>query len=145
MPGPRIPDTDHVIRLCGASKCNDAGQPQGDAFRLRPQKDDYLSVNWLEHTGETCRPNQLAIVRQHLISKGMKLPKNGSLDVLHLETVFDYVKTKAPDSRVLTAHHEPEPPSDPSHAGVYGYTPDDGVIADMIALVVDEIYPAAQG
>jgi hypothetical protein len=33
----------------------------------------YLSVNWLESTGAAPRVQQLAIVRQHLTNKGMRL------------------------------------------------------------------------
>jgi hypothetical protein len=82
------------------------------------------------------------IIRQHLISKGMTLPANGRLAVLHLQTVIDYVRSSAPDSRRLTAHHEPELPHDPSHSGIYGYTENDDMIADLIAQVVQEVHRA---
>jgi hypothetical protein len=49
MPGPEIPSTDHVCRLCGATKCDENGRPVGDAFMLRAA-DAYLSTNWLEGT-----------------------------------------------------------------------------------------------
>ena len=102
----------------------------------------YLSVNWLEHTGAVSRSQQLAIVRKHLTNKGMNLPTRGRLAVLHLQTVFDHVKTDTPDSRRLTAHHEPKLPQDPSHSGIYGYSADDHLIADLMAEVVLEHYSA---
>lgn len=102
----------------------------------------YLSVNWLEHTGASSRVDQLKIVRTHLTKKGMNLPEKGRLAVLHLQTVFDHVETEAPDSRRLTAHHEPQLPHDPSHSGIYGYSAEDQLIADLIANAVHEHYAA---
>ncbi len=131
MPGPRIPDTDHVSRLSGESKCDDDGRPMGSAFMLR-RDEPYLSVNWLESTGDSNRAEQLAAVRRHLTDKGINLPAKGRLAVLHLLTVFDYVRSAAPDRRNLTAHHEPEPPHDPAHAGIYGYSDEDDLIAEAV-------------
>lgn len=108
---------------------------------LRPA-DEYLSTNWLECTGAQSRADQLAIVREHLTNKGRKLTALGRLAVLHLQTVFDYVRSSAPDARVLSAHHEPILPPDPSHTGIYGYTTDDELIADLIAQVVQEVHNA---
>ena len=141
MPGPRIPHTDHVSRLCGESKCDDDGRPMGSAFMLR-RDEPYLSVNWLESTDASSRAEQLAAVRRHLTDKGLKLPAKGRLAVLHLLTAFDHVRSRAPDSRELTAHHEPEPPHDPSHAGIYGYSDADDLIADLIAEAVQEAHQA---
>jgi hypothetical protein len=103
--------------------------------------DEYLSTNWLECTGAHSRADQLTIIRQHLTNKGRKLTAHGRLAVLHLQTVVDYVRSTAPDARTLAAHHEPEP-SDPTHSGIYGYTADDHVIADLIAQVVQEVHQA---
>ena len=108
---------------------------------LRPEE-SYLSVNWLECTGATSQPQQLAIVRQHLTNKGIKLSAKGRLAVLHLQTVFDYVQSETPDSRGLIAHHEPIRPHDPSHSGIYGYAHDDDLIADLIAKSVQEVHKA---
>ncbi len=77
-----------------------------------------------------------------LRNKGLKLPTNGGLAVLHLQTMIDHVQSRSPDSRRLTAHHEPELPHDPSHAGIYGYTESDDMIADLIAQVVQEVHKA---
>jgi len=140
MSGPRIEGADHVSHLCGGSKCDDDGRPLGVAFLPR-ETDEYLSVNWLEHTGASCRAQQLKLVRDYLTKKGMNLTKNGRLAVLHLQTLFDHIESETPDSRQLTAHHEPEP-LDPSHAGLYGYHADDHLIADLVAEVVHEHYQA---
>ena len=102
----------------------------------------YLSTNWLECTGALSRADQLAIIRLHLTSKGMTLPASGGLAVLHLQTMIDHVRSQAPDARTLAAHHEPILPYDSSHAGIYGYTADDQLIADLIAQVVQEVHQA---
>ena len=141
MPGPRIPDTDHVSRFCGESKCDDDGRLLGSAFMPR-RGEPYLSVNRLESTGASNRAEQLAAVRRHLTDKEINLPAKGRLAVLHLLTVFDHVRSTAPDRRNLTAHHEPEPPHDPSHAGIYGYSDEDDLIADLVAEAVQETHQA---
>lgn len=137
MRGPEIPSTDHVCRLCGGSKCDD-GQPLGAAFMPRPD-DAYLSTNWLECTGAPTRADQLTVIRQHLTNKGMKLRSTARLAVLHLQTLIDHVRSSTPDARTLAAHHEPIPPCDPSHSGIYGYTADDDLIADLIAEAIQEV------
>ncbi len=108
---------------------------------LRPDE-LYLSVNWLECTGATSRTQQLAVVRHHLTQKGLRLQPKGRLALLHLQTVVDHVQSNTPDTRRLTAHHEPIPPHDPSHSGIYGYTADDHLIADLIAEAVLEVHHA---
>ena len=140
MPGPEIPGTDHLCRLCGATKCDESGRPVGDAFMLRPAE-AYLSSNWLEYTGAQTRADQLATIRGHLADKGMKLSANARLAVLHLQTAIDHVRSWSPDARRIRANHEPEP-LDPSHAGLYGYTSEDQLIADLIAQVVGGVYRA---
>lgn len=102
--------------------------------------EQYLSVNWLEHTGASSRAKQLAIVRKHLAIKRTLAAKE-RLAVLHLQTVFDHVKTKTRGSHTLKAHHEPEP-EDPSHSGIYGYSHEDQLIAELVAQAVQEHYPA---
>lgn len=104
--------------------------------------ESYLSVNWLEHTGASSRAQQLAIVREHLTNKGVKLPAKGRLAVLHLKTAFDHVQSGTRDSHTLAAHHEPDLPHDPTHSGIYGYTDDDARVADLIADAVQDIYKA---
>jgi hypothetical protein len=42
---------------------------------------------------------------------------------------------------MLDILHKPEP-LDPSHAGIFGLRPDDTLIAELIAEVVQDVYPA---
>jgi hypothetical protein len=54
------------------------------------------------------------------------------------------VRIKSPDKRELSVLHEPDEPTDPSHSGVYGFSSDDDMIADLIAQIVSTIYPAKE-
>lgn len=141
MPGPKIPETDHVTLLCGATKCDDKGRPQGSAFFVKPDH-SYLSVNWLEFTRAQSRAEQLACVRKYLKDKGMTLGAKAWLPVLHLQSSFDLVASEWKGGPRLSAHHESERPHDLSHAGIYGYRPEDAMVADLLALSVAEIHPA---
>jgi len=60
------------------------------------EDEGYLSVNWLESTGAASRAQQLAIVRQHLINKGMTLPATARIGVLHLQAAFAHVRIGTP-------------------------------------------------
>ena len=48
---------------------------------------------------------------------------------------------KSPDGRRLQVRHLPLERS-PSNAGIFGYAPDDEMIADLIAQTVTAIHPA---
>ena len=141
MRGNKIPGDNNVSRLCSGTRCDEDGRPLGAAFMLK-SNEFYLSVNWLEETGASSRAQQLAIVRKHLTDKGLTMPAKGRLAVLHLQSAFKEIKRSTPDSRALSAHHEPELPHDPSHSGVYGYIVDDNLIADLMAQAVREHYGA---
>jgi hypothetical protein len=140
MPGPEISSADHVCRLYGPGKAGEDGQPLGAAFMLR-RTDEYLSTNWLECTGASSKADQLTAIRQHLAKK-LTVKPSGRLAVLHLQTMIDHVLSGTPDARTLAAHHEPILPTDPSHSGIYGYTAEDQLVADLIAQVVQEVHAA---
>lgn len=141
MPGTEIPETDHVSRLCGGARCDEQGRPLGLAFRLR-SGERYLSVNWLELTQARSRTAELASVRAHLQDKGISLGATAYLAVLHLRSTFDLVAAEWKHGGRLRAHHEPSLPSDPSHAGIYGYAAEDRLVAQLIAETVAEIHSA---
>lgn len=140
MRGPRIPLTNYVSRLCPPTKCGDDGSPSGAAFMPR-EGEDYLSVNWLECTGFGQREEQIEAVRYQLKNKGMRLPATGRLAVLHLQSLLRHIQGNDPDGHELSVHHEREA-DDPCHSGIYGYTHEDALVADLIAQVVEEHYPA---
>lgn len=108
---------------------------------LREGIDDFLSVNWLEYFGRIDRTAQLTCVREHIRLKG--LSPNARFAILNIDQVIDYVSKESLDNRLLSVLHEPGGP-DPSHAGIYGYGPEDELIADLIAQNVVDVQPARE-
>lgn len=138
MKGDPIPDQDHISRYCSAMHCTENGQVTGTAFQLR-QIEDYLSVNWLEFFHLADRKEEIREVRKAL---RLKLGAKAKIAVLNVGKTISYVRTQSPDARNLSMLHEPEE-DDPSHSGIYGFH-DDHLIADLIAEMVQETYPARE-
>lgn len=139
MPGPELPDSEHVARYCSRSRCDDEGRPLGTAFMPKPEE-PYLSVNWLEKTGANCRSEQLDLIRHFAAAGGLTLRASGKFAVLALSTTLAWVQEQA--SRRLSVCHEPIGQTDPTHCGIYGYSPEDQMVADLLALKVSEVHPA---
>jgi hypothetical protein len=139
MKGDRLPEQDHISRYCSPKTAPD-GQPTLASFMPRSKKDPYLSVNWLEYFDLPDQPAQIAQLRQTI---GLTLAANGKFAVLNVGEVIDFVEKNDPDKRVLDVLHEPEE-DDKSHSGIYGYSSEDIGVAQLIAEVVIEIYPAKE-
>lgn len=137
--GDQIPDTDHVARYCSHNTLNEVGEPTGLAFRVKTNE-PFLSVNWLEHTNGTDTTTQVAAVRIAL-GKTLTLKKSGKLAVLNVGETRDYVAQNSFDTRRLLVAHEPEE-NNQHHAGIHNLEASDDIIADLIAEVVRECYPA---
>ena len=135
----RVPDTDHISRYCGGAQVHEDGHISGTAFRLR-ESEEYLSVNWLEYLALANRHFQIEEIRRVLGAK-LKLGSRARLAVLNAGQLREHVASASPDRRMLDILHKPEP-LDPSHAGIFGLPPDDRLIAELIAEVVQEVYPA---
>jgi hypothetical protein len=119
--------------------CTENGQVTGTAFQLR-QIEEYLSVNWLEFFRLADRQEEIREVRKVL---RLKLGAKAKIAVLNVGKTISYVRTQSPDARNLSMLHEPEE-DDPSHSGIYGFQYDDHLIADLIAGIVQETYPARE-
>ncbi len=72
----------------------------------------------------------------------MTLGASGKLAVLAVGELRDHIRRESPDARRLRVLHEPEDPIDPSHSGIFDLQPDADLIADLIAEMVRETYPA---
>jgi hypothetical protein len=146
MKGDPVPIQNHISRCCFASKCTEGGQVTGAAFQLR-ETEEYLSVNWLEYLQRTNRRDEIQEVRRVLNSK-LKLTANAKIAVLNVGDILNHVCINSPDNRNLSVLHEPledDPVAkDPSHSGIYGFKIDDPLIADLIADMVQETYPARE-
>jgi len=141
MKGDPVPDQDHICRYCSAFRCTENGQVTGTAFRPR-QVDEYLSVNWLEFFHLADQQDEIREVRKVLSSK-LTLGAKAKIAVLNVGKTIKYVRTKSPDARNLSVLHEPKE-DDPSHSGIYRFQHDDHLIADLIAEMVQETYPARE-
>jgi len=145
MRGDPVPDTDHVARYCGGSTIHPDGTVDGSAFRLRKQEgewENYLSVNWLELLDLPNLQVEIAALQQLFAKKFKKVGATARFATLNCGEVRTHVRSETGDTRELHVRPEPERPHDPSHSGIYGLRPDDDLIADLIAEVVQETYPA---
>jgi hypothetical protein len=139
MKGQAIPDSDHVGRYCKASTVEN-GEISAAAFMMR-ETEEYLSVNWLEVLKSPSRASQIRDL-QELYTKKLKVGATARIAILNVGTLRSKVERESLDSRLLRVLHEPEEPDDPSHAGIYEIPHDDEIIAELIAQVVLEKYPA---
>ena len=141
MKGDPVPDQDHICRYCSATHCTENGQVTGTAFQLS-QADEYLSVNWMEFFHLADQQDKIREVRKVLSSK-LTLGAKAKIAVLNVGETIKYILTQSLDGRNLNVLHDPEE-DDPSHSGIYGFRYDDHLIADLIAEVVQEVYPARE-
>ena len=132
----RIPDSDHVSRYCGGSHVED-GEISGTAFMLRANE-EYLSVNWLEFLQLSNRQKEIQEVSRVLKDKGRILGATSVIAVLNAGEVLEHVRNAA--AITLEAMRVPEE-KDPSHSGIFGYTPEDDIIAELIAQKVKKTHP----
>lgn len=137
--GDQIPDTNHVVRYCPPRTLNEVGGPTGSAFRIKTNE-PFLSVGWLEHTNATDTAGRVSATRLALATT-LKFARSAKLAVLNVGETRDYVTKKSSDARCLRVAHEPEE-NNPHHAGIHNLEASDYIIADLIAEVVRECYPA---
>jgi len=126
--GDNIPPTDHVVHYC-YGKMIDDGQILGAAFLPRPT-DSYLSVNWLERLQYQDRSSEITEIRNRYAAN-FTLKKKDKIALLNVGVTCSKVATESADHRCLKATHEPEP-NDDSHSGLWGYTYNDTMIAEII-------------
>ena len=97
-----------------------------------------MSVNWLEHFHESDREIQISGVRNALADKGFQVNRNGRFAVLNVGVVIRQVGNRPLRFIRLGT------PGDPSHIGIFGYTPGDYITAAALANSVQEEYPAIE-
>ncbi len=131
-----VPDSNHISRHCGGSHVED-GEIGADAFMLRAS-DESLSVNWLELLQLSDRQSEIREVCRVLRDKGRTLGPTSVIAVLNVGEVLEHVRNA--EARTLKVVHVPEE-NDPSHSGIFGYTAEDDIIADLIAQKINETHP----
>ena len=143
MQGDEIPDSDHVSRYCKPSSISlSTGRPTGASFRLR-ENEAFLSINWLEELNQTSRESEINELRQVFKNKPFQVATTGVFAVINVGRTKSSVVEGAPDSTVLKFIHEPED-DDPSHSGIFGFTHEENLIAELIADSVIETHDARQ-
>ena len=140
MKGDTIPDNNHIARLC-LPKHVDNEQIQATAFQLRPPKEDFLSVNWLEFLNYQSRESEIEEIQKVYCAK-LEVRPRAKIAVLNVGEVRIKVLTESQDRRNLEVLHNPET-VDPSHSGIYNLKQNDEIeIAELILQTVHETYPA---
>lgn len=142
MTGDPIPEQDHVVRYCSATRLNEEnGNPLPGAFQLR-KDEEYLSVEWLEYCNTADRSAQLKEVRSSL-KEALDIRPSAKLALLNVGATISKVKENTPDNRVIDITHQPVPKRD-SHSGIFNsnHTDAELLIATLIAEEVCETLPA---
>lgn len=143
MKGDCLPHADHVVRHCPPTAVSEEGKIQASAFMLRPQIDEFLSVNWLEHLG--CESHEVAIseLRRVFERKNYSLRRRARFAILRVGKILDYVKTETNDVHILKVLHEPND-IDLSHSGIYGMEEENQLIAELLCEIIEDkdVYPA---
>ena len=139
MRGQKLPDGDHIARLC-PPKTTPNGIITGAAFLLKTNEDG-LSVNWLEFLKCSCREDEIKEVRE-IYSRKLHVKKASRIAVLNVGITCNTVFEQSPDNRRIVVYHQPDLPDDPSHSEVLNLRDDDELIAELIQRTVQENYPA---
>jgi hypothetical protein len=138
MKGDKIPDQDHIARLCLPKNISDE-QIQATAFIVRVGEES-LSVNWLEFLKCLNRQSEIAELRKTYPAK-LNVGAKAKIAVLNVGKVCQKVLTESPDRRNLKVLHDPQS-NDPSHSGIYNLKEDDELIAELILETIRETYNA---
>ncbi len=138
----QLPDGDHVSRYCKPTQLEDE-LPMVAAFTRR-QREDYLSVNWLEHFGERDPLATVQRVREAFRDKPYRVAKNARFALLNVAAAKTAVNARLNIS--LRVEHIPWD-NDPSHSGILGYAvADDFAVAAQLRALVgrQDMHPAVK-
>lgn len=136
MQGEHLPLQHHTARYCPGSKMNEHGEAAPTAFFLK-KDESYLSVEWMEYMGQSCRTEEIRVVID-ILSQKLSLGSSARIAVLGVGSVCAHVLTET--GYPIQVLHEPEP-NDPAHSGIHGSAVDEIIIAGLIAESVEEMHP----
>jgi len=133
--GDNLPDASRVVRFAGFNKMfkdedENIQGPSVDAFQLRPTE-DYLSVTWCEYfSGSEDQQLRCAI---EAIRRSRDVGAKACFCVAKTD---DLTEVGAEWNATVRHVYHPEP-SNPAHAGVYGFSPEEAELLDRLA---DEVW-----
>ncbi len=96
-----------------------------------------MSVNWVEYFQKATPQEAIAPLRNTLVKKGRAVGGESKFALLNVGTAKAAAATYIPVAIVL----DPEP-DDPSHSLVKGYEAYNDQVAEQLARVVIDTYPA---
>jgi len=131
---------DHVVRYCRPRTIDSQGRITAAAFtfRVRRKREEFLSVNWLEHFDATTRAKRMHLLRE-VLRKKLTLSKRGRLGVLQIGRIRDLALRRGTESVRLVPHRSKE---DPSHAGIHVAEEQEMAAAAILANLVEEAFLA---
>jgi hypothetical protein len=139
--GDRVPDADHVSRLCGGSHIREDGSIAPTAFRHRPNE-DYLSVNWLEFLQLPDRAAALAEVGRALATQ-RSIGATARLAVLNAGVIRQLAGEHSYLPQFDVRHEtEDAAVADLSHSGIYCIADDDLTSAEFLSRAILGLHPA---
>ena len=118
---------------CRPSSLSEEGLPLASAFELRQDRDEYLSVNWVEFFNAPDLAEAIDCIRLTFREKEFRISHNDRFVSLQVGKLKDVIQLSSNLSPRVT--HLPQK-DDPSHCGVYGYTASDELIPAEIARLI---------
>ncbi len=100
-----INDEHSISRYCRPSSLSEEGLPLASAFELREDRDEYLSVNWVEFFNAPDLAKALDYIRLTFREKGFRISHNGRFVSLQVGKVKDVIQLNSnlpPQSYSLT-------------------------------------------
>ena len=129
MQGQDIGENHHVLRYCKPSSIGEDGLPLSTAFELR-DREDYLSVNWLEFFETQYLSQAVNSVREAFKKKNFNVKSKGGFISLRVDQIIEVIQHNSHlPARII---HLPSK-NDPSHSGIYGIPPSHETISSQIA------------
>ncbi len=126
----RLRPNQNVARQCRPRDIDQFDRPSANAFRLRSDKEYYLSTNWLEYFHISDRSIQLPAIRQSLIDKHRTVKGNDYFVILNVEMAEVACKEVLGINLCFISFGGS---IDPSHTGIYGMASDSANAAAELA------------
>lgn len=139
-----VPDSDHISRFCRKSSVDEEGRITGQAFKLRKEDKEGLSVNWLEYLNLSSREAEITEVRKIYKEKPLAVKDGSKIAVLNVGETRKYVRKESPDKRKIQVVHKELSPKT-SHSRIIGNLQlDDLIIFELLANTVKDDYPSVE-